>query len=370
MDKVIVYYGSSAEYHTIIPDEYNTLTEIVSIVDEKYHTLHVDTEGDSGSRGVALNKLNVKNMVISASEYAGVQEHVLRNLSEFLKNVNISGNMYIQNPPRSVESQLHRIYDQQEIVVKHQEYQLVTTEIIKRFHNTFSSRIAGQDDAEKELLRILFLATANPMRKPIVVLLYGNSGVGKTESVRYLSSLLGGTLFVTQFSMFQNEQFATYLFGGKYNEKSLSRDLLARETNVLLFDEFDKAHEVFHGAFYQMFDEGIYSDTNYTVDLKGSIIFCTSNYRNVDDIRKHLGEAMYYRFDAVVRYRPLSIEAKREIARVALTDIKHTFPAVNVPDDVADAIVSACEKSENARGIQHYVNRAFAKIAVDNILLE
>ena len=149
MDKVIVYYGSSAEYHTIIPDEYNTLTEIVSIVDEKYHTLHVDTEGDSGSRGVALNKLNVKNMVISASEYAGVQEHVLRNLSEFLKNVNISGNMYIQNPPRSVESQLHRIYDQQEIVVKHQEYQLVTTEIIKRFHNTFSSRIAGQDDAER-----------------------------------------------------------------------------------------------------------------------------------------------------------------------------------------------------------------------------
>ena len=36
---------------------------------------------------------------------------------------------------------------------------------------------------------------------------------------------------------------------------------------MLLLDEFDKPHPVFHSAFYQMFDEGHYMDKNYDVDL-------------------------------------------------------------------------------------------------------
>ena len=49
--------------------------------------------------------------------------------------------------------------------------------------------------------------------------------------------------------MYQNNESANYIFGGRYNEKSFAQDLLARETNVLLFDEFDKALSVFHSAF-------------------------------------------------------------------------------------------------------------------------
>lgn len=77
--------------------------------------------------------------------------------------------------------------------------------------------------------------------------------------------------------MYQNNESANYLFGGKYNEKSFAKDLIGRDSNVILLDEFDKAYSVFHSAFYQLFDEGIYEDQNYKVDVRHALIICTSN---------------------------------------------------------------------------------------------
>ena len=50
--------------------------------------------------------------------------------------------------------------------------------------------------------------------------------------------------------------------------------------------EFDKAYAVFHSAFYQLFDEGIYEDQNYRVDVRHAIIICTSNYKSKDEIKE------------------------------------------------------------------------------------
>lgn len=52
------------------------------------------------------------------------------------------------------------------------------------------------------------------------------------------------------------------------------------------FNEFDKAHPMFYSAFYQLFDEGVYTDKFYDVNLDNVVIFCTSNYLNENEIRK------------------------------------------------------------------------------------
>ena len=49
--------------------------------------------------------------------------------------------------------------------------------------------------------------------------------------------------------MYQTMNLQIILFGGKYNEKSFAKDLIARDSNVILLDEFDKAYSVFHSAF-------------------------------------------------------------------------------------------------------------------------
>jgi ATP-dependent Clp protease ATP-binding subunit ClpA len=144
--------------------------------------------------------------------------------------------------------------------------------------------------------------------------------VGKTETAQFVNDLLGGTLLRKQFSMFHNDKFASYLFGGTHSEASFARDLLDRESGVILIDEFDKANVVFHSAFYQLFDGGVFEDKNYTVQLGPSLIVCTSNYRSENEIREALGDALYSRFDALIRFEPLSQEEIRQVIDRLLDD--------------------------------------------------
>ena len=81
----------------------------------------------------------------------------------------------------------------------------------------------------------------------VVLLFYGNSGIGKTETAQFLTEKIGGQILRKQFSM--NLQII-YL-AESITKKSFAKDLIGRDSNVILLDEFDKPYSVFHSAFYQ-----------------------------------------------------------------------------------------------------------------------
>ncbi len=56
----------------------------------------------------------------------------------------------------------------------------------------------------------------------------------------------------------------------------------------------------------------IYEDQNYYVKLEKSIIICTSNYTDEAQIKKELGDAIYNRFDAIIKFADLDIDAKKD----------------------------------------------------------
>ena len=62
-----------------------------------------------------------------------------------------------------------------------------------------------------------------------------------------------------------------------------------------------------------MFDEGIYVDTTYKVDLSNTIIICTSNFPSSEEAKKKLGTPIFSRFDAMIKYDYLTMEDKRII---------------------------------------------------------
>lgn len=86
--------------------------------------------------------------------------------------------------------------------------------------------------------------------------------------------------------------------------------MLSRESNVILIDEFDKVDSNFYNAFYELFDEGRYVDTNYEVDLRHTIFLCTSNFMSDKEIKNALGPAMYSRIGSCIEYSELNKNQK------------------------------------------------------------
>ena len=324
MNNVVIYYGSKEKFNRIIPKDYRNLTDLVYESDKDGKTMKLVIPNQHGEypKEEKEEKIFVKNFVISSDEYAGVREHVITNFINFLAKFDVE-NLYIQNPPLQISEQILRLYPN--AAVKYQRYKRLTTSHLLKINEEYDNKIIGQEDVKLELLQALFPLTMKYRQKPVVLLFYGKSGIGKTETAKYLAQIIGEPIFRKQFSMYQNNQFATYLFGGAHYEKSFAKDLLDRKSNVLLLYEFDKAHPSFHSAFYQLFDEGIYEDQNYYLTLKKSIIICTSNYTDLKDIEDNLGSAIYNRFDKIIHFNDLSVESKLRIGQIAFQKYEKNF---------------------------------------------
>jgi ATP-dependent Clp protease ATP-binding subunit ClpA len=359
MNKVLIFYGSQQEYEKHIPTgNFRNLTDLVMEIDSDTRMIYLVNPDKAEPQ---KEKVVVENFVIGSSEYAGVREHVILNFANFLSKIDVR-NLYLHNPPIQISSQIQKLYPQ--TIIEKQSYNTFRYEDISMFCIEFDTKIKGQEAVKYQILKSLFPLTTEKREKPVVLLFYGDTGLGKTETAKLLSDILGEKLFRKQFSMFQNNQFATYLFGGSHFEKSFAKDLLDRESNVILLDEFDKANATFHSAFYQMFDDSVFEDQNYRLELKKSIIICTSNYKSIDEIKKQLGNAIFSRFDAAIQFQPLSQSAKREIAKIQFDaklkllneKQKETICNSNVEIPLIDMSV----KCSNAREISQLIEQTIA----------
>jgi ATP-dependent Clp protease ATP-binding subunit ClpA len=120
-------------------------------------------------------------------------------------------------------------------------------------------------------------------------------------------------------------------------------------------DEFDKTPSHFHSAFYQLFDEGIYEDKNYHVNVEKSIIICTSNYNSLEEIREHLGEPIFTRFNDCIEFAPLDNESKAKIIHMRLDEeyklLTDEEKEIISKKDVLDKFLKIADKQMNARKI-------------------
>ena len=309
-----------------------------------------------------------KRVVAESTDFASLNEHVITNFAGLVRSINPE-HLFLHNPPLNVQAQLERAFT---TTIKRYTYPVVTRDTLVRFRDGFAHHLVGQAPVKESLLAALYPLTTAQRIKPVVLMFYGPSGVGKTETAQFVNGLLGGTLLRKQFSMFHNEKFASYLFGGTHSEASFARDLLDRESGVILIDEFDKANSVFHSAFYQLFDGGVFEDKNYSVQLGPSLIICTSNYGTEDEIRKALGDALYSRFDSLVHFKPLS---KPEISQVIdrLVDDRygHLSPdeqARLTPDGLKTLLYPLADRSGNVRKLGKLVDEVISLVLVRAVL--
>ena len=365
IEKIVIYYGPKQKF-----DSLHCNNEIKNIVEIAYETDAIRREFSMAGQAVKSEPPFYENVVAVSDDYASLSEHVISNFIGFLRSFSTT-NLFLHNPPLQVYRQMEKAFGAIVLVHKHK-YPSIGVEVLQKIKNEFDEHIIGQEEVKERLLSSLYPLTKHKHKKPVVLMFYGPSGVGKTETAKYISSLLESNLFRKQFSMFHNEKFASYLFGGHHSENSFANELLNRESNVILLDEFDKPNPVFHSAFYQLFDEGVFEDKNYSLEIGNAVIICTSNYKSEIDVRKNLGDPIYSRFDAVIEFKSLTINAITQIVEKTLNKMHSILlpeeqNLINI-SELRIRLLNNTSRLKNAREIRKIIKEAVSLQLIRSIL--
>lgn len=310
--KIVIFNGSKRDFEKVIkeriPKEDNTIPFMDLI--QHYNARLRPNESGVGENALS-RKIEVDNCIVRAEDYGSVLEHVLSNFVGIIALNHDVGTLYVQNPPKRVRKSLESYLDNIEYLSS--DYMEICRKDLKTIYNNLRIDILGQEKCKKQIMSGLYRTVTKGNDKPVVLMLDGPSGVGKTETAKSISKSLGGELLRIQFSMMQSNEAYNYIFGAEHSKGSFARDMMGRESNVVLIDEFDKVNPIFYNAFYELFDEGKYVDSNYEVDLKNAIFLCTCNFMSENEIKKVLGPAMYSRIGCCIEYIDLTVEQKNII---------------------------------------------------------
>lgn len=364
-DKVVIFIGSKRDFDAYLDsviDEYDETIPFMELI-QHYNARLRPNESGVGEEAL-FSKIKVQNCVVRADDYGSVLPHVLSNFTVIVTLNYDIGTLYVHNPPRRVVESLRAGYGD-EIEYHESKYPELSREVLQKLYTGINKDVLGQEDCKRQIISGLYRLTTGSNTKPVVLMLYGPSGVGKTESAKSISKSLGGELLRVQFSMMQTEEAYNYVFGSEHSKSSFARDMAGRESNVILIDEFDKVNPAFYNAFYELFDEGKYVDTNYDVSLGQAVFLLTCNFRNEAEIQKVLGPAMFSRIGCCIEFADLTAEQKQDIIDRWYTSVIESLRA-----DEKEYVSSTNIKEWFLKNAERYNNIRILKTKLENAIFE
>lgn len=315
--------------------------------------------------------------VITLEDCSGINSHVFENIDNIVsifESYSSINTLIINNPPKFFYDKLKQM--QGTVKEKNYSYPKINATQIGKVQQGFDSNIIGQTIAKKAICRKLIAQMIRPTKKPLVLMFYGNPGIGKTETAKYLSTTLytKGTLLREQMTMVGGDSSVRFFKSTSHSEDSFSKHLLNRTSNVILLDEFALAPPFFQTTFFQMFDEGIYSDQNFTVDVSNTIIICTSNLQSIQDMEKNIDNALLSRFDGFIHFTDFTDEDKKKIAERMINEfinpknMKKQFIEKLDQTLIMQKIEKALPQLTNVRNIRKYTEDVIADTLMNDLL--
>merc|ERR1712166_559201 len=213
-------------------------------------------------------------------------------------------------------------------------------------------RVIGQDPAVQAVSNAVRVSRAglHAHTRPLGSFLFtGPTGVGKTELAKAVSELL-----------FDDERAMTRIDMSEYMEKhSISRlvgappgyvgyeeggvlteSVRRKPYQVILFDEFEKAHREVSNLLLQVLDEGHLTDSaGRRVDMRNTLVVMTSNMP-VEQLSSNFPPEFINRIDEVVQFEPLQQEHLHTITGIRLKEVDQLLQQQGIKLDVTDSATS------------------------------
>jgi ATP-dependent Clp protease ATP-binding subunit ClpC len=269
-------------------------------------------------------------------------------------------------------------------------------------------RIIDQEEAIKSISESIRRARSlrRETTRPIGVFLFlGPTGVGKTETVKALSSVYFGSeerIIRVDMSEYQEENSLNRLIGSPPGSRDfgsggqLTEKVRTNPFTTILLDELEKAHPKIQEVFLPVFDEGKMADSSgRQIIFTNTIIIATSNagaefiresiQRSVPitQIKESLLEKLQRenifkpeflnRFDDTLVYKPLSPEDMREIAKLLTSKLTQNLKKQDIDIHLDEAALGwIAEKGYNptygARPLRRLIQNEVEGVLAKKIL--
>lgn len=265
--------------------------------------------------------------------------------------------------------------------------------------------IKGQDEAISYLVDAIERDNLSlfTREKPLTILFAGNSGVGKTEVAKILANYITGMKpIILNMTEYQDNSTINRIIGSPagfvgYDSKvELPFDILeSNPYQIILLDEFEKAHRSVQRLFMSAFDEGyIKTARGKIIDFTKSIIIATTNAghttksdpigfledgqgnaASISDLSKFFDVELLNRFTKVINFNPITRDLFKEISadvyKRNIQQIKDKHPSYTfLPDELDDTALEQFVKDNYVKEYGARPVKPAIKKYIENAVLD
>lgn len=249
--------------------------------------------------------------------------------------------------------------------------------MIKRFNAQLYGHVNFKENLQKQLEAFILLHRMK-RKKVFSILLCGKSGVGKTEVGRILQKemYLKESPIKINFGNYSGKGSLWSLIGspkgyiGSEQGGELTNKILHSKSKIIVIDELDKADESIFTFFYEMLEDGQYTDLDgKVIDLDGYIVIFTANLNN-SNFKEMIPEPLFSRFDMTYEFEPLSYDDKRqfvsEFTDKLIEDYITHIGELNKSDIKNKILKEKYQNYDNLRSIKRNIMNAFVSLVGEN----